>query len=244
MKATICIYFHLPLKKIMKNNTLAVVMILFASLAFMCNNEKNELKVDSQLNKIQAKLGDTIILKKGDTAQFPIQNFKIIFNTIVSDSRCPKGVVCIWEGVAEGEFKFITNTETLLFNLSNGNLAGSNTKQVNNYIVKVIDFYPYPDTNQKEPMVSSAKIVVEAQVSNLVKGIVKDYNGLDGCGFVIILDNGLKLEPSKLVDPYSNSFKFRDNQRVTLAYTVLTDVVSTCMVGKQAQIDKIFELVE
>ncbi len=63
-------------------------------------------------------------------------------------------------------------------------------------------------------------------------GTVRDYTGLDGCGFVIELDNGKILEPVIVDTP----FVFRDNQRVRLSYIKIPDMASTCMAGILAEI--------
>ena len=70
-------------------------------------------------------------------------------------------------------------------------------------------------------------------------GIVKDYTGLDGCGFIIELDNGNKLEPVSLED---TAFVFKDGERVYVEYTPLQDYGSICMVGITAHIDSIIGL--
>lgn len=69
-----------------------------------------------------------------------------------------------------------------------------------------------------------------------VEGIVRDYTGLDGCGFIIELVNGEKLEPVKVAD---TNFVFMDGQRVVVTYTELTDMGSYCMVGKVVKIETI-----
>ena len=69
-----------------------------------------------------------------------------------------------------------------------------------------------------------------------VEGIVRDYTGLDGCGFIIELVNGDKLEPVEVTD---TNFVFMDGQRVAVTYTELTDVGSYCMVGIMVRIETI-----
>ncbi|MBN2213660.1 MAG: PKD domain-containing protein [Bacteroidales bacterium] len=69
-------------------------------------------------------------------------------------------------------------------------------------------------------------------------GTVRDYTGLDGCGFLIELDNGLRLEPI-LQD---TTFHFRDNQRVRLSYIKRPDLMSICMAGIIAEITCIKEI--
>ena len=69
-------------------------------------------------------------------------------------------------------------------------------------------------------------------------GTVRDYTGLDGCGFVIELDYGPILEPVIVDTP----FVFKDYQRVRLSYNELPDMASICMVGIIAEITCIEEI--
>ncbi|MGV3641204.1 MAG: hypothetical protein ACO1NZ_11830 [Adhaeribacter sp.] len=84
---------------------------------------------------------------------------------------------------------------------------------------------------------------------------VKDMRGLDGCGFILVLDNGEKLEPVRTpvffcgTGNYANSskpspsvwFDFKDGQKVKIAYEVL-DRPSICMMGKPVQLTCITEV--
>ncbi len=70
------------------------------------------------------------------------------------------------------------------------------------------------------------------------EGTVKDYTGMDGCGFIIELENGDKLEPLQVAD---SNFVFHDGQKVIFTYTELKDVGSICMVGKMVRIESIHE---
>ncbi len=69
-------------------------------------------------------------------------------------------------------------------------------------------------------------------------GIVRDYTGLDGCKYLIELDDGTRLEPI-LKD---TGFYFRDNQRVRLSYIERPDLMSICMAGIIAEITCIEEI--
>jgi PKD repeat protein len=69
-------------------------------------------------------------------------------------------------------------------------------------------------------------------------GTVVDYTGLDGCGLVIELDNGERLEPAEIVP----NFVLKAGQRVRLSYTELRDWASICMVGRIVRIDCITEI--
>jgi hypothetical protein len=70
-------------------------------------------------------------------------------------------------------------------------------------------------------------------------GTVVDYSGLDGCGFIIELDNGDKLEPVQIAD---TGFVFYDGQRVRISFTLLDEMASICMVGKIVRIETIREI--
>ena len=61
---------------------------------------------------------------------------------------------------------------------------------------------------------------------------VRDLTGLDGCGKVLELANGQRLEPS---GPVWDSFASANGQRVAVSYAQ-TAAVSTCMVGKTVEI--------
>ena len=64
-------------------------------------------------------------------------------------------------------------------------------------------------------------------------GTVKDYTGLDGCGMIIELDNGTKLEP---LNVEKHGFTLKDGQRVKVAYKEAKGMMSICMVGVMADI--------
>jgi hypothetical protein len=68
-------------------------------------------------------------------------------------------------------------------------------------------------------------------------GYVRDYTGLDGCTFIIELDNGIRLEPVEIVP----DFVLKDGQRILCAYTEIP-LGSICMVGKTVRMDCIEEI--
>lgn len=66
-----------------------------------------------------------------------------------------------------------------------------------------------------------------------LKGMILDYRGLDGCKWLIRLDNGELLEPVNL-----NRFDLQpaDSMKVVLTYTPTPDIMSICMAGKMVRI--------
>ena len=47
------------------------------------------------------RLGEPFSLKAGETCVIFPENLKMGFQNVISDSRCPEGLWCKWEGVAE-----------------------------------------------------------------------------------------------------------------------------------------------
>tara|TARA_B110000285_G_C14534868_1_gene342389 strand:+ start:158 stop:466 length:309 start_codon:yes stop_codon:yes gene_type:complete len=68
-----------------------------------------------------------------------------------------------------------------------------------------------------------------------VKAELKDLTGLDGCGFVVELENGSKLEPLNL----SNfDIELKDGKKVWVSYHLTNIFIgTTCMVGDIVEID-------
>jgi hypothetical protein len=82
---------------------------------------------------------------------------------------------------------------------------------------------------------------------------VRDLTGLDGCGFVFVLEDGTRLEPVRLMycgtpplpkevteDPLYN-FEFRDGKKVFISYEI-TEGGSYCMVGPVVKITCLIEI--
>jgi len=82
---------------------------------------------------------------------------------------------------------------------------------------------------------------------------VKDMRGLDGCGYVFVLDNGQKVEPVSLTGWYGTTpqtneptnplqnFALSDGQRVSIGYKEV-DAGSICMIGQTVEINCISAL--
>ena len=85
---------------------------------------------------------------------------------------------------------------------------------------------------QKEAV--DAEEPTESEVSDYkdcdTRVMVEDATGLDGCRFLIVLDNGDKLLPQEM--PLMD-FKLGGNQLVKISYSVIEDGVSACMMENQ-----------
>jgi hypothetical protein len=82
---------------------------------------------------------------------------------------------------------------------------------------------------------------------------VKDLRGLDGCGFVLELADGQRLEPVSPTRGWCGTtteeqktafekFNLRDGQKVKIGYKKVNEVGSICMVGQVVAITCIEEI--
>lgn len=68
------------------------------------------------------------------------------------------------------------------------------------------------------------------------EGVLKNMEGLDGCKWMIVLNNSTKLQPTNLA---AFSIALVDGQKVWVDYVDQPGVMSTCMAGKVVKIIKI-----
>jgi hypothetical protein len=61
------------------------------------------------------------------------------------------------------------------------------------------------------------------------KATLEDYTGLDGCGFVVVLEDGAVLEMGAFDE--EPDFDFEDGMKVRISYEELSGMASICMVG-------------
>lgn len=69
---------------------------------------------------------------------------------------------------------------------------------------------------------------------NAEKGKIVNLNGLDGCGWLIELDNGSKIIPTNL-DTFD--IEIAEGKKVNVNYTEKDDMAGICMAGKIAEIN-------
>ena len=79
------------------------------------------------------------------------------FDSVVTDSRCPVHVLCIWAGEAIVRFKITSDNNTKYLNL----YTHTNDADVNGYKLSLIDLLPYPTAGQRtKPEDYKARIII------------------------------------------------------------------------------------
>jgi hypothetical protein len=131
----------------MKTNWCFLILFLFLLGACKKEQETAPFGTDQELT-----------LKTGDVRSSKSDNLKIKVLKI-GDSRCPIGVVCIWQGEATVNLAVI---ETSSFDEAIGTIELSTfhhpVDTVSNFIFKLIDVLPYPKYGVEVP--DSEKSVV------------------------------------------------------------------------------------
>ncbi len=70
----------------------------------------------------------------------------------------------------------------------------------------------------------------DQKCENGQKGTIKDYTGLDGCSWIIELDNGKRIEPSN--QDFIEKFEPEDGMKVIVSFKPDSNGISICMVGE------------
>ena len=125
---------------------------------------KNPVKDVSQENLIYLKEGETKFLKH--------QQMNITFAGITSDSRCPKGVNCIWQGAATASITIMTTTSRpVQMELSTVNMMSrklTTTQNVDDYHITLEKVLPYPNQkNNKATLKGQYQIALKIEKGNV-----------------------------------------------------------------------------
>jgi len=67
--------------------------------------------------------------------------------------------------------------------------------------------------------------------SSQYSGVVKDYSELDGCGYIIELENGDKINP---VIINNANIELQEGDSVEIIYEIIDSIASICMIGENA----------
>ncbi len=102
---------------------------------------------------------DTIDIAYKDCLNDPDRQIYICLDSVISDSRCPKGGECIWAGEAIARFKIEKyNNKPVYFNLKEGEKEAI----ISGYHISFIQLLPYPAVgNFPKPEDYKARIVIK-----------------------------------------------------------------------------------
>lgn len=98
---------------------------------------------------------------------FGNETVRLCFDSIISESRCPRNAVCVWQGTAVAQFSLSKNNVTYPFSLSTLHLQGlySSDTTLAGYKIKFVDLTPYPQLFT--PPVPENEIRAEVEITPL-----------------------------------------------------------------------------
>lgn len=105
-------------------------------------------------------INDTVDLAYKDCLYDSDRQSYICLDTVLSDSRCPDGVVCVWAGEAKARFKFEKyNNSPVFIDLK----EGARDTVFNGYSISFIKLLPYPKYGlQTKPEDYKARIMIKS----------------------------------------------------------------------------------
>lgn len=92
---------------------------------------------------------DTFFVKMNQAVAVPSGGFTIRLDSVLSDSRCPTNVICVWEGRMDARFSIIKNDAVAIDTLAVGAIDAANwpddkTTQFG-FKIQLIEMAPYPE---------------------------------------------------------------------------------------------------
>lgn len=95
---------------------------------------------------VAEKTSGVIYLKEGENKFLKEFEMNVTFKTMIEDSRCPKDVNCIWEGVATAEVELMglyTRPQTVRLNSMTNSAKGySKSQSFNGYTISLVEVQP------------------------------------------------------------------------------------------------------
>jgi hypothetical protein len=141
-----------------------IIIAAISAFIFSCEKTNNFPTYDNMDVTTGFVLNNAVIIAEGDCAGDLQTLTYVCFESVLSDSRCPEGVQCFWQGNAQARFKFTrSNSDPLYFNLNT--YAGYTTDTIiGGYKFTLREVTPYPNIkNMILPRNYKAEIEIEKE---------------------------------------------------------------------------------
>ncbi|AXO81659.1 hypothetical protein DZC78_15095 [Olleya aquimaris] len=86
---------------------------------------------------------------------------------------------------------------------------------------------------------ANSKTTKNKTCPNQVNGTLVNMTGLDGCGWMILLENNKKVNPINLK---TFDITLKDQKKITFSYTEIKDRMDICMAGQIVEVNCITPL--
>lgn len=137
---------------------LAVIGLFLAGFAMSCGNAKETME-DVKMNDFA--LNDTvrIVLEEMVICSDDLKLF-VQFDEVLSDSRCPRGANCIWEGDASVKLS-VTHKKQMDSLRLHTNKLGEKRKSIFGYSFELVNLNPYPGDDVDETKDKSIELIIK-----------------------------------------------------------------------------------
>lgn len=99
---------------------------------------------------ISPDVNEEFFIGPGQKAEIRESGLDITFNRVIEDSRCPKGVECVWAGNGKVEISINFPREESGIKEINTNLEPKEI-MAGKYKIRLLELQPYPEKNQQIP---------------------------------------------------------------------------------------------
>ncbi len=155
---------------ICKSILLSLGLLTLAS----CNAQKETKTSAVTANKdsSMSKENNIVYLNEGENKFLKEYDMNVTFKSIAEDSRCPKGVNCIWAGVAIAQVEVMgVATRPMVLNLATEENEGrkhQRSSSFNGYTVTLAEVTPYPESvNGAKALAGKYRIGITITKENL-----------------------------------------------------------------------------
>ncbi|GAB3505474.1 hypothetical protein GCM10027442_08690 [Emticicia fontis] len=129
------------LKNLKENFMKRLMVVMMVALATACSKDEVTEQKASLGSTIETAYSKAVVLQEGVEVKV----------TKIEDSRCPKSVVCVWEGMVRVYISVSEKgaTKEAVIDVKGGEQKPSSTSVVLNgttYVIEVTDVSPYPQT--------------------------------------------------------------------------------------------------
>jgi hypothetical protein len=105
-------------------------------------------------------IGESFALKIGQSVMFAGEGLELAFETVVSDSRCPRGVQCIRAGEATIRIA-VEKAPNARASIELRTTPSESEASYSPYSIRLLNVNPYPDANRRiQPEEYEATLVV------------------------------------------------------------------------------------
>ncbi len=117
-----------------------LAIVVFALLLSGCAGGTQE---------VSAKLGEEFSLQIGQTALLTGENMKISFQEVITDSRCPRNVTCVWAGQVSCLVRINDSGSTYDVVLTQSGLTDQHAKETYKQYKLSFNTTPYPEAGKQ-----------------------------------------------------------------------------------------------